>query len=104
MKKIMILLFAAAAVAGCGKKGTKALDPADFNLDVALNENFYEHFTGGWQQNNPLKPEFARYGSFDVLRENNEYRIKELFASLEKQEAAQRTVNQKSGDLDRRGL
>lgn len=100
----MILLFAAAAVAGCGKKGTKALDPADFNLDVALNENFYEHFTGGWQQNNPLKPEFARYGSFDVLRENNEYRIKELFASLEKQEAAQGTVNQKIGDLYRMGL
>ena len=51
---------------------TPALDMANFDLSVAPNADFYEYATGGWQKNNPLKPEYARYGSFDILRDNNE--------------------------------
>ena len=58
---------------------TPALDMANFDLSVAPNADFYEYATGGWQKNNPLKPEYARYGSFDILRDNNEKRINELF-------------------------
>ena len=42
---------------------TPALDMANFDLSVAPNADFYEYATGGWQKNNPLKPEYARYGS-----------------------------------------
>ena len=57
---------------------TPALDMANFDLSVAPNADFYEYATGGWQKNNPLKPEYSRYGSFDILRDNNEKRINEL--------------------------
>ena len=38
---------------------TPALDMANFDLSVAPNADFYEYATGGWQKNNPLKPEYA---------------------------------------------
>ncbi len=61
---------------------TPALDMANFDLSVAPNADFYEYATGGWQKNNPLKPEYSRYGSFDILRDNNEKRINELFSGM----------------------
>ncbi len=107
MKKLMIIL-SAAAVAGCaGNVKTDkvpAIDVTNFDETVALNEDFYEYATGGWQQKNPLKPEFSRYGSFDVLRENNEKRINELFQSMTKVSAAAGSVEQKISDLYKMGL
>ena len=46
---------------------TPAIDMANFDLSVAPDADFYQYATGGWQKNNPLKPEYSRYGSFDVL-------------------------------------
>ena len=57
---------------------TPTIDLANFDLSVAPNADFYEYATGGWQKNNPLKPEYARYGSFDILRDNNEKRINDM--------------------------
>ncbi len=95
-------------MAACGSGEKKVvvpgIDPANFDLSVAPSEDFYEYATGGWQKANPLKPEFSRYGSFDVLRENNEIRIRELFTRMEKTTAAPGSVEQKIGDLYRMGL
>ena len=83
---------------------TPAIDMANFDLSIAPNADFYEYATGGWQKNNPLKPEYARYGSFDILRDNNETRINELFAEMAKTTAAPGTVEQKISDLYKMGL
>jgi putative endopeptidase len=94
------------AMASCAENKTvvPGIDPANFDLAVAPSDDFYEYATGGWQKNNPLKPEFSRYGSFDVLRENNEIRIRDLFAEMEKTTATAGSVQQKIGDLYRMGL
>ncbi len=83
---------------------TPAIDMANFDLSTAPNADFYQYATGGWQLNNPLKPEFSRYGSFDVLRENNEKRINELFSEMAKLTAKTGTVEQKISDLYKMGL
>ena len=93
-----------AACGGIGEKRVPGIDYANFDTAVAPSDDFYEYATGGWQKANPLKPEFARYGSFDVLRENNEVRIRDLFASFEGGTAATGSVEQKIGDLYRMGL
>ncbi len=83
---------------------TPALDMANFDLSVAPNADFYEYATGGWQKNNPLKPEYSRYGSFDILRDNNEKRINELFSGMTQQKAEPGSVEQKISDLYKMGL
>ena len=83
---------------------TPAIDMANFDLSVAPNADFYEYATGGWQKNNPLKPEYSRYGSFDILRDNNEKRINELFSGMTKQKAEPGSVEQKISDLYKMGL
>jgi len=51
-----------------------------------------------------LKPEYARYGSFDVLAENNQKQMRELIDELEKAENEPGSVAQKVGDLYKMGL
>ena len=57
-----------------------------------------------WIKKNPLKPEYARYGSFDVLAENNQKQMRELIDELEKAENEPGSVAQKVGDLYKMGL
>ena len=106
MKKVFYMLPMLLMAACQNNAPTKvpAIDTRNFDLSVAPNEDFYEYATGGWQQRNPLKPEFSRYGSFDVLRENNEIRINELFAQMAKASAEAGTVEQKISDLYKMGL
>ena len=101
----MIILFAAAALCSCGgEKKTPALNPDNFDESYALGDDFYEHFTAGWQRRNPLTAEYSRFGAFDMLRQSNELRVKELFTEIEKLTAEQGTIDQKLGDLYRLGL
>lgn len=46
-------------------------------------------------EENPLKPEYARFGSFDQLRENNREQIRLLFEELGKQKAEPGSIAQK---------
>ena len=93
-------------MAGCMDNTTKvpAIDPSNFDESVALNEDFYQHFTGGWQQMHPLKPEYSRYGAFDVLRENNEIRINDLFTQMTKKSYPAGSADRKITDLYKLGL
>ena len=102
----MILLSSAALLTACGggQKGTPAIDTANFDESFALNDDFYEHFTAGWQKNHPLTAEYSRFGAFDMLRQSNELRVKELFTELESSTAPKGSVEQKLSDLYRQGL
>ena len=106
MKRIFLLAATVACMASCqnNQPKTPAIDLSNFDLSVAPNADFYQYATGGWQKNNPLKPEFSRYGSFDVLRENNEKRINALFQEMTRLEAAPGSVEQKISDLYKMGL
>ncbi len=92
----------------CGVSSTETEVPAInlSNLDTTTppSVDFYQYATGGWQKNNPLRDEYARYGAFDVLRERNEERIKELFASLAEQKNEAGSVGQKILDIYSLGL
>ena len=107
MKRIILLAATVACMAACQNNNSNkvpAIDLNNFDLSIAPNADFYQYATGGWQKNNPLKPEFSRYGSFDVLRENNEKRINALFQEMTRLEAAPGSVEQKISDLYKMGL
>ena len=97
--------MAATTLCACAKQEkTPAINPENLDTTVAPGEDFYQYSTGGWQKNNPLKPEYSRYGSFDVLAENNEIRVNELFNGLKSIKAEKGSVEQKIADLYTMGL
>ena len=106
MKKIVLFAATMACMASCQNQTSKtpAIDPANFDLSVAPNVDFYQYATGGWQARNPLKPEYSRFGSFDVIAENNQKRINDLFQEMTKLDAAKGSVEQKISDLYQMGL
>ena len=115
MKKLTFILASALLMTACATNQTKndetenkqqfeGVDKTNFDESIVRNDDFYQWATGGWQQKNPLKPEYSRYGSFDVLRESNEIRINELFGEMAKTEAEFGSVEQKIADLYKMGL
>jgi len=105
--KPIILMALIATIASCSNKTQEkvpAINMADLDTTVAPGEDFYAYSTGGWQKNHPLKPEFSRYGSFDVLGENNQIRINDLFKELASKKNKPGTEAQKIADLYKMGL
>ena len=81
-----------------------ALNPDNFDKSYNVEDDFYERFTAGWQKRNPLSAEYSRFGAFDMLRQSNELRVKELFSEIENMQAVAGSVEQKLADLYRLGL
>ncbi len=50
------------------------------NMDITINpgDDFYEYATRGWQLRNPLPDDYSRYGAFEVLRNTNLERTREI--------------------------
>ena len=108
MKKLTFFLASALLMTACAttqnEKKYEGIDKTNFDETIVRNDDFYQWATGGWQAKNPLKPEYSRYGSFDVLRENNEIRINDLFNEMTQTEAEFGSVEQKISDLYKMGL
>jgi putative endopeptidase len=78
---------------------TQGLNISDMDTTVSPGESFYQYATGGWQKANPIPDEYARYGSFDKLREENQHQIQALIQELSGQDYENGTNAQKVGDL-----
>ena len=90
-----------AAVPGVQAQVTHGVNRADMDLSVKPGDDFYEYAGGGWMKANPLseRPEYASYGVFDVLAEQNQNRLRDMFLELGKTEHKFGTVDQKVADL-----
>ncbi len=105
MKKSLIFMMSMLAFAACApKSGAPALDMTSLDTTVSPKEDFYQYSTGGWQKNNPLRPEFSRYGSFDAIRERTQENLNALFESMTTMKAKPGTVDQKISDLYKMAL
>lgn len=104
--KIKIMLHAmtfAAVLASCQTNGESSqksgIDLANLDSTYLPGTDFYMFATGGWQKAHPLTDEYSRYGSFDVLQENNNKQLRELIEGVAAQQNEKGSVAQKIADL-----
>lgn len=104
--KIKIMLHAmtfAAVLASCQTNGESSqksgIDLANLDSTYLPGTDFYMFATGGWQKAHPLTDEYSRYGSFDVLQENNNKQLRELIEGVAAQQNEKGSVSQKIADL-----
>ncbi len=102
MKKMLLAMaIMMAAVPAVQAQVTHGVNRADMDLSVKPGEDFYEYAGGGWMKAHPLseRPEYSSYGVFNVLAEQNENRLRDMFLELGKTEHEFGTVDQKVADL-----
>jgi putative endopeptidase len=61
----------AASSAAAVEKNPLPLDPKNMDTSVKPSDDFYLYANGGWIKRNPIPPEFARWGAFNQLAEEN---------------------------------
>ncbi|MDR0547714.1 MAG: M13 family metallopeptidase [Dysgonamonadaceae bacterium] len=88
------------SLSACNKKTTvKGIDLANMDATAIPGNDFYQYADGGWIASHPLKPEYARYGTFDALREQSQEQVKNLIVELSQKSNEKGSVAQKIGDL-----
>lgn len=98
-----IVTLALTTLAGCNMKKeatmTSGLDLANLDTTALPGVDFYQYACGGWMKSHPLTAEYARFGSFDELAENNRQQMKALITEIAAKQNAQGSIEQKIGDL-----
>ena len=99
-------MLALAATVSCKETENikPALDLSNLDQTVAPGEDFYRYATGGWMKSHPLKPEYSRYGTMNVLAENNEKQLRQLFENLGSGTPVPGSEAQKIDDIYKLGL
>lgn len=56
---------------------------ADRDTSVAPGDDFYTHAVGTWLKNNPIPPEYSRWGSFEVVHQQTQENLRQLLEQPE---------------------
>ena len=75
------------------------IKPENLDTTAVAGDDFYQYACGGWMALHPLTAEYARYGSFDKLAEDNREQLKGLIEEITSKENEQGSLAQKIGDL-----
>ena len=96
-------VLALAVAAGCDSKKeavmTSGIDLTNLDTTAVQGADFYQYACGGWMKKHPLTNEYSRFGSFDMLAENNREQLKGLIVEIAAGQTAQGTIGQKIGDI-----
>lgn len=110
MKKTYLLaccVVSAVAFTNCAKqdKGKPAFDTSNMDLTVKPGDDFNAYANGGWIKNAKMPDDKSRYGAFDILREENDLLVKQIFEkAYQKTDAPKGSNWQKVGDFFASGM
>ncbi|MCB0698227.1 MAG: M13 family metallopeptidase [Chitinophagales bacterium] len=109
IKNSAMILLASIAFASCQQKeaetpATKFIDPANMDTNVSPGENFFLYANGGWLKDNEIPESETRWGTFDMLHENNMMKLHDLLNEAAAANAKKGTPTQKVGDFYKSGM
>ena len=99
MRMIIPIMMIAAMPMGVDAQNKSGLVMSNLDKTVKPADDFYQFATGGWQKNNPLPAAYSRFGSFDLLAENNNKQINGILTELQKKKYKTGTIEQKLSDF-----
>ncbi|MCX6154257.1 MAG: M13 family peptidase [Candidatus Kapabacteria bacterium] len=102
---ILIIITFFYSIGSLKAAGQKSFDVNGMDQTIKPGTDFFKYTNGNWCKNNPIPPEYSRYGSFDILQEQNYSNIKGLLESAAADKNAKHgSVAQKIGDFYSTGL
>lgn len=102
IKKIIpMVAFASISLSAMaqGQTLSSGIDLKNMDNSVRPQDDFFQYACGGWMKNNPLPAAYSRYGSFDVLGEDNNKRINGILTELLEKTYPAGTIERKLSDL-----
>ena len=102
IKHILPLMAFTTLLAACngGQNGlTTGIDLANLDTTAVPGTDFYRYATGGWADSHPLTAEYARFGSFDQLAENNNEQLRQLIEDVAAQKNEPGSIADKIAQL-----
>lgn len=105
-----VLVSIAAFTPDGGKKGqtgppTKFIDPANMDLSVKPGDNFFEYANGTWMKENAIPAKETRWGSFNILHQENTDKLLGLLNEVSKAHGLPKgSLKQRVGDLYASGM
>ena len=121
MKKLLLSGVAAFALAACGQQsggegasapsekaaavsakpelGDWGVNVSDIDANIDPGDDFFQYVNGKWLDTFEIPEEFSSYGSFTVLFERSEERVKTIIEEAAAGEAPDGSLEQKIGDF-----
>ncbi len=101
---LFFLLTGMFATYSCSTKKDMALDKANLDTSVQPGDDFYRYANGGWIRTHPIPGEFSRYGTFDVLAEENRKMLRSLIEEAASGQNAEGSIEEKVGTFFNTGM
>ncbi len=101
IKNIITTLMIMAAPLAAHAQNEPGIKAENMNTAVRPGDDFYRFATGGWMEAHPLPATKSRYGSFDMLAEDNDKRINSIISDLQKKRFKDGTIEKKLADFYR---
>ena len=104
MKKsnVILMAIAASALVACTDKkmnNDAGIKPENLDTTATAGDDFYQFACGGWMESHPLTAEYARYGSFDKLAEDNREQLRGIIDEITSKENEPGSLAQKIADV-----
>ncbi|HML86407.1 MAG TPA: M13 family metallopeptidase N-terminal domain-containing protein, partial [Bacteroidales bacterium] len=106
---LLAVICAGALITGCqsGKQeavAVKAIDTVNMDQTIKPGDDFFRYANGNWIKSHPVPDQYADYGAFVQLAEENREQLKSLVQEAAGANGTKGSVTQQIGDFYKSGM